>query len=50
MATKLDMEKAYNMVELNFIQYLLIDLGFSAKWANWISNASKPLISLFLFN
>ncbi|NAW49846.1 hypothetical protein FGF92_24795, partial [Salmonella sp. gx-f5] len=34
---KLDMEKAYNHVNWNFLLYLLDMCGFGERWRSWIS-------------
>lgn len=36
MAIKLDMEKAYDGLEWQFIGTCLSHLGFSEKWINWV--------------
>ena len=36
MVCKLDFEKAYEMVDCNFLQYMLTRMGFGAKWRKWI--------------
>eukprot|EP00268_Persea_americana_P022299 TRINITY_DN22188_c0_g1_i1.p1 TRINITY_DN22188_c0_g1~~TRINITY_DN22188_c0_g1_i1.p1 ORF type:complete len:288 (+),score=35.68 TRINITY_DN22188_c0_g1_i1:796-1659(+) len=33
---KLDLEKAYDRVDREFLQYLLYRMGFGATWQNWI--------------
>jgi hypothetical protein len=33
---KLDLEKAYNHVNWNFLMYLMERCGFGAKWRNWV--------------
>lgn len=34
-AIKLDMKKAYDKLDWNFIRKCSQDLGFTDKWANW---------------
>jgi hypothetical protein len=36
MAVKIDMEKAFDHVEWNFIFVILSKLGFAPMWINWI--------------
>ena len=36
MLCKLDIEKAYDHVNWNFLMYMLRRCGFSAKWRQWI--------------
>jgi hypothetical protein len=36
MAIKIDMEKAFDRMELNFILAILSKLGFHPTWINWI--------------
>ena len=36
MAIKMDMSKAYNRVEWNFLSQVMTRLGFHTKWINWI--------------
>ncbi len=33
---KLDMEKAYNHVNWNFLMYMMEHYGFGSKWRNWV--------------
>lgn len=35
MAIKIDMEKAFNRTEWNFLFSILSKLGFHSKWINW---------------
>jgi len=34
---KLDLEKAYDCVNWNFLDYIMLRMGFGAKWRRWIS-------------
>lgn len=34
---KLDLEKTYDHVNWRFLDYLLMRMGFGAKWRSWIS-------------
>ena len=36
---KLDFEKAYDMVDWGFLQYMSVRLGFGHKWCKWISSS-----------
>lgn len=36
MAIKKDMEKACDRLECDFVKKYLTDLGFCARWSNWI--------------
>ena len=36
LALKLDISKAYDRVEWNFLQGLMIKLGFPDKWIQWV--------------
>lgn len=33
---KEDFEKAYNLVSWNFIEYMVIRMGFNEKWRSWM--------------
>ena len=33
---KLDLEKAYDMVDWNFLLYMLGRMGFGEKWRKWV--------------
>lgn len=41
MTIKLDIEKAYNRLDGEFIKKCFIDSGFSNKWINWIMQCIK---------
>eukprot|EP00268_Persea_americana_P030335 TRINITY_DN29385_c0_g1_i1.p1 TRINITY_DN29385_c0_g1~~TRINITY_DN29385_c0_g1_i1.p1 ORF type:complete len:259 (+),score=21.37 TRINITY_DN29385_c0_g1_i1:957-1733(+) len=47
---KLDMEKAYDRVDLNFPLYLLRRMGFGVKWRNWIMECLKSNSLSILIN
>jgi hypothetical protein len=36
MSIKLDMSKAYDRVELPFLEAAILKLGFAEKWASWV--------------
>ena len=36
MAVKLDMEKAYDRLERDFIRAIISKLGFHSKWIGWV--------------
>ena len=36
MALKLDLEKAYDLIEWDFIEKMLKQLNFNDKWINWV--------------
>lgn len=42
MLCKLDMEKAYNHVNLGFVDYMLVRMDFGSRWRQWI----KPCITI----
>lgn len=50
MAIKLDMEKAYDRVEWNFILQSLKDLGFDEKWNKWVEQCIKTTFFSVIVN
>ncbi|XP_016206594.1 uncharacterized protein LOC107646967 [Arachis ipaensis] len=42
MAIKLDISKAYDRVEWQFLWYIMEKLGFDAKWINWTKELCSP--------
>lgn len=46
MAIKLDMEKAYDRVDWDFILQSLKELGFDEKWITWIEQCIKNTITI----
>ena len=46
-ALKLDMSKAYDRIEWNFLIEVLQSMGFSQKWQNLIFNCISSFLSLF---
>lgn len=47
---KLDIEKAYDHVNWNFLLKMLKDMGFGAKWIKWISFCIKTMKFSILVN
>ena len=47
MLCKLDVEKAYDHVNWDFLIYMLDRYGFLEKWRRWVSSASLLLNSPF---
>jgi hypothetical protein len=41
MVLKLDYEKAYDRVDWQFLQEMLLSRGFDGKWVNWIMRMVK---------
>lgn len=50
MALKLDMSKAYNKVEWNFLEQLMEKLGFKSKWISLISVCIHLVTFLVMVN
>lgn len=36
MGLKLDMSKAYDRIEWDFVQVVLLKMGFTSKWVGWV--------------
>ena len=47
MAVKLDMEKAYDRLEWDFIKTILTRLGFHPKWIGWIMQLFSRCLTPF---
>jgi hypothetical protein len=47
---KLDMEKAYDHVDWNFLLYLLKRCGFGEKWSSWIKHCISSVWFSMLIN
>ena len=49
-ALKLDMEKAYDHLEWDFLFACLVELGFHAKWIRWIRECVTTVSYSLLIN
>jgi hypothetical protein len=47
---KLDMEKAYDHVDWNFLLYLLKRCGFGERWCSWIKHCISTVRFSVLIN
>ena len=50
MAVKMDMSKAYDRVEWNFLSQVMTRLGFHTKWINWIMQCVTTVSYSYLIN
>lgn len=50
MICKFDLEKAYDYVNWNFLDYILDRMGFGSKWINWISFCLHSSLFSLLIN
>ena len=50
LAVKLDIEKAYDKLELNFIWAILSKLGFHSKWIEWVMECISTVSYSLLIN
>jgi len=50
MALKLDMEKAYDRIEWDFIIKCFEELGFHPKWVRWIKECISSISCSLLLN
>eukprot|EP00268_Persea_americana_P049099 TRINITY_DN52332_c0_g1_i1.p1 TRINITY_DN52332_c0_g1~~TRINITY_DN52332_c0_g1_i1.p1 ORF type:complete len:165 (+),score=14.08 TRINITY_DN52332_c0_g1_i1:155-649(+) len=47
---KLDMEKAFDMVDCKFLHYMMHRMGFGPKWRNWIEECVPSATYSILIN
>ena len=50
MIVKVDYEKAYDLVEWDFLEYMMSRLGFDVKWIEWIKLYLNSTLVLILIN
>lgn len=49
-ALKIDISKAYDIVDWNYLENILVKLGFSSMWVNWMMLCIKTVKYSFLVN
>ena len=47
MTVKLDLEKAYDILEWNFIRTILSKAGFHSKWIEWVMECISMVSILY---
>lgn len=50
MALRIDISKAFDRVDWNFLKNMMLKLGFDVKWVNWISMCMETVSYTIMVN
>lgn len=50
MVLKLDVQKAYNIIDWDFLEACMLKMGFHSKWVKWVMQCMTTVSFSMIFN